>query len=39
MKSTTDLVNVWIRKAESDLAIVELCLSSARSLDTGAIGE
>ena len=34
MKSTEDLVRDWIKKAESDLDNVELCISSNKALDT-----
>ena len=34
MKSKDDLARSWIRKAESDLANLELCIQSNRSLDT-----
>ena len=34
MKTQADLVAGWIRKAESDLANAQLCLASARALDT-----
>jgi len=34
MKTRADLVAGWIRKAESDLANAQLCLASARALDT-----
>ena len=33
MKDLHDLVRGWIGKAESDLATVELCVSSCKSLD------
>ena len=34
MKTTDDLVLGWIRKADSDLENVSLCLASGKSLDT-----
>jgi len=34
MKDQTDLVRGWLRKAESDLANAEMCLSAGLSLDT-----
>jgi len=34
MKSRTDLVRGWIRKAESDLDNVKMCLASSAALDT-----
>ena len=34
MKSKTDLVKGLVRKAESDLANAEMCLSAKQSLDT-----
>ncbi len=34
MKDRRDLVRSWVRKAESDLAAVELALAAGRALDT-----
>jgi HEPN domain-containing protein len=34
MKSTSDLVKGWVRKAESDLENTRMCLDSDRALDT-----
>jgi HEPN domain-containing protein len=34
MKSQTDLVSGWIRKAESDLANLQLCIDADQALDT-----
>jgi HEPN domain-containing protein len=34
MKSKADLVKSWLRKADSDLANADLCISAERSLDT-----
>lgn len=34
MKSQTDLVKSWLRKAESDLANAQLCLQAKTALDT-----
>ncbi len=33
MKEKADLVRAWVRRAESDLGIVEMCLARGRSLD------
>jgi HEPN domain-containing protein len=33
MKEKRDLIRAWIRRAESDLAIVEMCLANEKSLD------
>ncbi len=34
MKSNRDVAQGWLRKAESDLANAELCLSAGKALDT-----
>ncbi len=34
MKTTDDLVEGWIRKADSDLANAQLCVASSTALDT-----
>lgn len=34
MKSRTDLVRGWLRKADSDLANAQLCLAAGQALDT-----
>ncbi len=34
MKTTADLVQGWVRKADSDLANAQLCIASNSSLDT-----
>jgi HEPN domain-containing protein len=34
MKSKADLVRGWLRKADSDLANAQLCLSAGQALDT-----
>ena len=33
MKGKTDLVRAWVERAESDLAVVEMCLEKKKSLD------
>ena len=34
MKSTEDMVRGWIKKADSDLENVSLCIDSNKALDT-----
>lgn len=33
MKENADLIRAWVKRAESDLAIVEMCVAAKRSLE------